>query len=82
MEIEAFRMSEYELLAEIRDSHPATTWPTTTALQRSFQTLLDATDELRAQANAAAKRKAAAKAKREAAKAAGTRNARPDSSLL
>ena len=63
------------LLAEIRDSQPPVTWPTTYK-QRTYADLLTQTDRLISDANAKAAAKANAKAKREAAKAEQARKAR------
>jgi hypothetical protein len=64
-----------ELLAEIRDLGSVVDWPTTVR-GRTLNELLSATDELREQANAIARKKERAKAARDAAKAAKERQAR------
>ena len=64
-----------DLLAEVRDSQPPVSWPTTNK-QRTFSELLKQADALRSQANAKEARKAQAKAKRDAAKAERERQAR------
>jgi hypothetical protein len=56
------------LLAEIRDAQVSNDWPTSDK-QRSLQTLLEATEDLRTKENAKKARKAAAKAKRDQEKA-------------
>jgi len=63
------------LLAEVRDSQPPVTWPTTDK-QRTFSELSKQADALRSKANASEARKAQAKAKRDAAKVERERQTR------
>ena len=64
-----------ELLAEIRDGGTVVEWPAT-AINRTLEELLAATDKLRDQENEKQAKKAQAKARREAVKAEEARQAR------